>query len=53
MYEEEGLSETTTTTNQPAIKINLGGLMPIYEYQGQNYDLKEGLSNAEAKEKNS
>ncbi len=25
--------------------------MPIYEYQGQNYDLKEGLSNAEAKEK--
>ena len=25
--------------------------MPIYEYQGQNYDLKEGLSNNEAKEK--
>jgi len=25
--------------------------MPIYEYQGQKFDLKEGLSNAEAKEK--
>ena len=25
--------------------------MPIYEYQGQKFDLKEGLSNTEAKEK--
>ena len=25
--------------------------MPIYEYQGQKFDLKDGLSNAEAKEK--
>ena len=25
--------------------------MPIYEYQGQKFDLKEGLSTTEAKEK--